>query len=50
MIDEESIEDYIPPNWGVYTDLDRELCDLSSLVLEKCHLGIVPETISIEEV
>jgi len=32
-----------------YSEIDRELCDLDCRVLNKCHLGIIPDTIPIED-
>ncbi len=36
-------------SWDFYSEIDRELYDLDCKTLNDCHLGIIPETMSIED-
>jgi len=39
----------ISHHWEVYTDIDREVIDCDCMILNNCHLGIVPKAITIED-
>jgi hypothetical protein len=49
-MDRDPVYEPISHAWDVYTDIDQELCNLDCKILNNCHLGIIPKTISIEDI